>query len=72
MPKPRHDSESPAVRHAPNTIVIWFDGMTERRGRVIRNLPGVGGRVGSCQVRDVNGVNYTIKTDKLFVAAGGR
>lgn len=67
MSRPKDVDRVSLARIAPNTVVVWFKGLTMHTGRVVANLPGLNGRAGSVVVKATDGTRHTVSTTKVFV-----
>lgn len=58
------------TRFDVGSIVTWYEGLHERRGKVIRNFPGVGGQPAKILVRDAHGQDHTVKASQVMTRFG--
>jgi hypothetical protein len=67
MPRKRSGEKVEQYRFAAETIVGWFEGMTECSGRVLINVPGTQWNVGTVVVRDSTGKQRPVRADRVFI-----
>lgn len=69
-PKPILRADATRVRFDIGSTVSWYEGLHERRGKVIRNFPAWGGRPGRVVIRDPSGTDHTIDVTKVAAHKG--
>lgn len=62
-----HRAPDPAARFDINATVGWYEGLHERTGRVIRNLPAAGRQPAVVVVRDTSGADHRLQVTKVWL-----
>lgn len=68
--RPKWTDDAP-LRIAPGTVVMWFDGLTRKTGRVKHNLPGVNRKPGAVVVTTADGAKVVLPVRRVIVRKDG-